>query len=133
MPSDPLGGLRAWQERLERLSRPQGDAWSPPIDVYETERAFIVTAELPGLTREQVELALEDARLTIQGRREVRPATSGAVHYHQVERAHGTFKRTFEFSTQIDADRVTADLTEGVLTITIPKAAPPLARKIEVR
>ena len=133
MPCDPLNDLRAWQQRLERLSRHQGESWSPPIDVYETERSFIVTAELPGLTREQVDLAVEDARLTLQGRREVRPATSGTVHYHQVERGHGTFRRTFEFSAQIDPDHVVADLADGVLTITIPKIPPPPARKIDVR
>ena len=133
MPCDPLSDLRLWQERLERLARHQGDTWSPPTDVYETDRSFIVTAELPGLTRDQVEIAVEDSRVTIQGRREDRPGSSGAVHYHQVERGHGTFTRTFEFSAQIDADRVTADLADGVLTIAIPKIPPPPVRKIAVR
>ena len=133
MPCDPLGDLRAWHERLERLSRHQAESWAPPFDVYETERSYVITAEVPGLSREQVDLAVEDSRITIQGRREGRPPTSGAVHYHQVERGHGTFKRTFEFSAQINADQVTADLADGVLTISIPKTPPPPARKIEVR
>jgi HSP20 family protein len=134
MTCDPLADLRAWQERLERLSRhQQGESWSPPIDVYETERSFVVTAELPGVSRDQVELAVEDSRLTIRGRREAHAATGGAVHYHQVERGHGAFARTFEFTAPIDADRVTADLNDGVLTISIPKVPPPPARKIEVR
>jgi len=133
MPCDPLADLRAWQERLERLSRHQGESWSPPIDVYETEDSYIITAEVPGVSRDQVELAVEDMRLTIRGRREARPATSGAVHYHQVERGHGAFKRTFEFAEQIDADHVTADLAGGVLTIAIPKVPPPPPRRIEVR
>jgi HSP20 family protein len=80
-----------------------------------------------------VDLAVEDSRLTIQGRREARPGASGAVHYHQVERGHGVFKRTFEFAEPIDAEHVTADLADGVLTVSIPKIAPPPARKIEVR
>lgn len=132
MPCDPLGELRAWQERLERLSRPHAEAWTPPIDVYETERSYVITAEVPGLTRDQVELAVEESRLVIQGRREPRPA-SGALHFHQVERGHGAFRRTFEFAEKIDADHVAADLADGVLTITIPKIPPPPARKIEVR
>jgi HSP20 family protein len=132
MVCDPLGDLRAWQERLERLARPHADAWSPPIDVYETEDAYVINAEVPGLARDQVELAVESSRLTIEGRREARPA-SGAVHFHQVERGYGAFRRTFEFSEKIDSDRVTADLAAGVLTITIPKTPPPPARKIEVR
>ena len=133
MPCDPLADLRAWQERLERLSRHQGDSWSPPIDVYETEGAFIVTAELPGLARDQIELVAEESRLTVRGRREAQPGTGRAVHYHQVERGHGAFSRTFEFSALIDAGHITADLNDGVLTISIPKVSPAPARKIEVR
>jgi HSP20 family protein len=133
MPRDPLGNLRVWQERLERLSRHHAESWTPPIDVYETDRAYVITAEVPGLTRDQVELAIEDSRLTLQGRREVRSPSGAAVHYHQVERGHGAFRRTFEFAEKIDTEHVTADLAEGVLTITILKVPPPPARKIEVR
>ena len=133
MPCDPLGDLRAWQERLERLSRHQGESWAPPIDVYDVDGAYVITAELPGLTRDQIDLAVEDSRLIIQGRRDAGAANDRAVHYHQIERGHGTFRRMFEFSTPIDASRVTADLAEGVLTISIPKVAPPPMRKIEVR
>ena len=132
VPCDPLADLRAWQERLERLSRPHAESWAPPIDVYETERSYVITAELPGLSRDQVELAVEDARLTIQGRRQPAPH-SGAVHFHQVERGHGAFRRTFEFGQKIDPDHVTADLADGVLTIAVPKAPPPPPRKIDVR
>jgi HSP20 family protein len=133
MPCDPLGDLRAWQQRLERLSRHPAEAWAPPIDVYETSDTFVVTAEVPGLRRQDVELAVEDSRLTIHGKREARPGAGDAVHYHQVERGHGTFSRVFEFTTKIDGDRVTADLTDGVLTVTVPKIPPPPPRKIEVR
>jgi HSP20 family protein len=133
MACDPLGDLRAWQQRLERLSRHQSDSWAPPIDVYETTAAYVVTAELPGLTREQVDLAVVDSRLTIQGRREARPASGDAVHYHQVERGHGSFTRVFEFAEKIDGDRISADLADGVLTVTVPKVAPPPPRKIDVR
>jgi HSP20 family protein len=133
MPCDPLGDLRAWQQRLERLSHHPADAWAPPIDVYETADAFVVTAEVPGLTRENVELAVEDSRLVIRGRREARPASGDTVHYHQVERGHGTFKRIFKFTNSIDGERISADLSDGVLTITVPKVAPPPPRKIDVR
>lgn len=132
MPCDPLGDLRAWQERLERLSRPHTESWDPPIDVYETDGAYVISAELPGLAREQVELAVEESRLTLRGRREAHSAAEG-VHYHQVERGYGAFQRTFEFAVRIDGDHVTADLADGVLTVSVPKVAPPPARKIEVR
>src|SRR5215208_4594007 len=80
MPCDPLGDLRAWQQRLERLSRHPADVWAPPIDVYETADAFVVTAEVPGLSREDVDLAVDESRLVIKGRRKSRGAAD-AVHY----------------------------------------------------
>lgn len=55
------------------------------------------------------------------------------MNFHQIERGHGAFARTFEFGSKIDTDAVSADLTNGVLTVTLPKAAVPPARKIEVR
>jgi HSP20 family protein len=125
--------LRVLQQRLERLSSHHPEAWAPPIDVYETETSFVVTAEVPGLARDQVILAFEDTRLTIRGHRSDRAAAGDVVHFHQVERGHGSFARTFEFSGRIDVDRVTADLADGVLTVTLPKAAPPPARKIQVQ
>lgn len=134
MPWDPLRDLRAWQERLERLSVPRADAWTPPIDVYETDDRYVVSAEVPGLTREQIELAVEASQLTVRGQRTDTPGVRDPiVHFHQVERGHGAFSRTFEFADKIDVAGVTADLTNGVLTVTLPKIPPPPPRKIEVR
>lgn len=134
MPWDPVRDLRAWQERLERLSVHRADSWTPPIDVYETSDRYVVAAELPGLTREEIELALEESRLTIRGQRADRFALGDAVlHFHQVERGHGGFSRTFEFADKIDVGGVSAELSNGVLIVTLPKTAPPPARKIEVR
>ena len=128
---DPMRDLRAWQQRL---ASPQADAWTPPMDVYETADRYVVAAEVPGMPREQIELVLEDARLIIRGHRTERAAGTGTVtHFHQVERGHGPFTRSFEFATRIDTAAVSADLAHGVLTITLPKAAPPSVRKIEVR
>ena len=61
------------------------------------------------------------------------PFEEDAIHFHQVERGHGSFARTFEFGSKIDVESVSADLTNGVLTITLPKAMRLPARKIEVR
>jgi HSP20 family protein len=131
MPVNPWRDLRAWQERLERLTAHHAESWSPPIDVYETADRYVVAAELPGLTREQIELAMADSRLTIRGERVERAAES--IHYHQVERGHGAFSRTFEFSDKIDIENVSADLANGVLTVTLPKIPPAPRRKIDVR
>ena len=134
MPCDPLRDLRAWQERLERLTAVQpGTAWSPPVDVYETADRYVLTAEVPGVLREQIELALDDNRLTIRGARPAGPADSARRHYHQVERGHGSFSRTFEFADTIAADDVAADLRDGILTVTVPKRPAQPARHIKVQ
>lgn len=125
--------MRAWQDRLERLSSHRSDAWAPAIDVYETPSAYIVTAEVPGVSREQIDLAVEDTRLTLRGQRADRRTESGMLHYHQIERSYGSFARTFEFAEKIDIERVTADLSEGVLTVTLPKVPPPPPRRITVK
>jgi HSP20 family protein len=134
MPCDPLRDLRAWQERLERLAHPQAEPWTPPIDVYETPSAYVITVEVPGVSRDQVDLAVEETRLTIRGRRLEGGGKSGEpVHFHLVERGYGTFTRSFEFVERVDTEGVNADLAEGVLTITLPKSVPQPPRRIEVR
>ena len=128
---DPMRDLRALQERL---STHRADSWAPPIDVYETPAAYVITVEVPGLTRDQIELAVEQSRLTIRGRRPGRAAEPDErVRYHQVERGHGPFARTFEFAQRVDVDQVSADLAQGILTVTLPKTPDAPARRIEVR
>lgn len=131
MPCDPLSDLRAWQQRLERLAAQHGSVWDPPIDVYETEDRYVVAAEVPGLAREQIDVAVHDNRLTIKGVRSAGSPESSTRHYHQIERGHGSFERTFQFADPVDQDRITADLRDGVLTIALPKAAAP-PRRIQV-
>jgi HSP20 family protein len=133
-PWDPLRDLRAWQERLERLSAHHAYSWAPPIDVYETSEQYVISAEVPGLTRDDVDLAIEDMRVTIRGQRPDRAAAGGdVIHYHQIERGHGAFARTFEFAEKIDGERVSADLRDGVLTVVLPKAPATPPRRIEVK
>jgi HSP20 family protein len=136
MPCDPLRDLRAWQQRLERLAADQhGSAWAPPIDVYETADRYVVAAELPGLTRDQIDVSLQDNRLTIRGSRPTKVSDASQdsrVRYHQVERGHGTFQRTFEFADAIEQNGISADLRDGLLTITLPKRPVPKPRRIDV-
>ncbi|HYT76857.1 MAG TPA: Hsp20/alpha crystallin family protein [Vicinamibacterales bacterium] len=131
MARDSVRDLRAWQERLERLTAQNASAWTPPIDVYETEDRYVIAAELPGLSREQIELAVQENRLTIRGTRQGGTPEPGAQHYHQVERGHGSFQRAFEFADRVQTGGVTADLRDGVLTVTLPKLPSP-PRRVEV-
>jgi HSP20 family protein len=120
--------LLAIQHRLEHVAAgPQG--WAPAVDLCETADAFIVTAELPGLTREQVRIDVQDGRLTLQGRRDARVPCE---QYHQVERGHGEFARTFPLPPTVDTANIAADLRNGVLTIIVPKLAERGPRRVDV-
>ncbi|MGQ0732877.1 MAG: Hsp20/alpha crystallin family protein [Acidobacteriota bacterium] len=115
---DPLRDLLAIQHRLERMSSSTPQGWAPAVDLCETADAFVVMAELPGLAREQVRIEVHDGRLTLQGRRDARVPCE---QYHQVERGHGEFCRTFALPPSVDTDRIAAELRDGVLTIVVPK------------
>jgi HSP20 family protein len=132
MPCDPLRDLRAWQERLERIAAQQASPWAPPIDVYETDDRYVISAEVPGFARDQIELAVQDNRLTIRGERPAGVPESASRHYHQIERGHGPFYRVFEFGEAVHQDGIKADLRDGVLTVTLPKVVTP-PRRIDVQ
>ena len=125
---DPLRDLLAIQHRLERVSAGH-QGWAPAVDLCETAEAFIVTAELPGVAREQVRIEVHDGRLTLQGRRDARVPCE---QYHQVERGHGEFSRSFALPPTVDPEKIAADLRNGVLTITVPKAPERGARRVDV-
>lgn len=101
-------------------------SWTPAVDVMETEAAFVLSVELPGVAREDVELAAEGRRLELSGRR----PQPGNGSFAQMERSYGPFRRAFELPSPVDAEAVSADLDRGVLTITVPKR--PSGRRIEI-
>jgi HSP20 family protein len=127
---DPLRDLLALQERMERLSGHEGAGWTPPVDLYETADAYVVTAELPGLQRHDIEIRFHDGQLILQGTRP--KADVPCERFHRVERGHGTFFRRFALPTHVDVCRIAADLRDGVLTVTVPKASGAGPRRIDV-
>ena len=126
---DPFRDLIRIQHGLERLASHGPQGWTPAVDLSETAEAFVFTAELPGLTREQVRIDVHENRLTLQGRRDARVSCD---KYHQVERGHGEFLRHFVLPHPVNADSVTADLTDGILTITVPKVPADAPRRVVV-
>jgi HSP20 family protein len=125
---DPFRDLLTIQHRLERLSTgPQG--WTPAMDLCETAQAYILTAELPGVARDQVRIDIRDGKLTLHGRREARVSCE---RYHQVERGHGEFCRSVLLPQAVDASTISAEMRDGVLTVTVPKAAGTGRRRVEV-
>jgi HSP20 family protein len=127
---DPVRDLLALHEQIGQLVGTDAPGWTPPVDLYETAAAFVLTAELPGLDRNAIEIHAEESRITIRGARE--SAQVPCEQYHRVERGHGRFSRAFVLPEPIDVESVSADFRDGVLTITIPKAAGRGARRVDV-
>jgi HSP20 family protein len=134
---DPLRDLLALQEQIGQFVGHDAPGWTPPVDLYETPGGFILTAEVPGLHRQQVDIQAEESRVIIRGERASGPGGAPqsdppCEQYHRVERGHGRFSRTFVLPEPIDVEAVTADLKDGLLTVTIPKAGGRGARRIEI-
>jgi HSP20 family protein len=90
----------------------------------------VLTAELPGVAREDIDIQLREDRLTLSGVRRDRGVP--CEQYHRLERGHGAFSRTFQLPVPVDADQVVADLRDGILTVTCPKARDGSTRRIDV-
>jgi HSP20 family protein len=125
---DPIRDLLAIQQRLDRFA-PGPAGWSPPVDLHETSEHYVLTAEVPGLGRDEIQIHMHDGRLTISGVR--REPESACEQFHRVERGRGSFSRTFQLPIPVDAGNITADLRNGVLTVTCPKAEMP-SRRIDI-
>ena len=94
--------------------------WSPSVDVFETDEEFVLTAELPGVERKQIDLQVKDQTLLLKGQRNSGAEVSQQV-FHRLERPSGIFERRFSLPGDIDAEKIRANLNEGVLTVTLPK------------
>jgi HSP20 family protein len=130
---DPLRDLLALHEQLGQLVGTDAPGWTPSVDLYETPGEFVLSAELPGLTRDQIDIHAEDSRIVIRGARAAGPGREiPCEQYHRVERGHGQFSRAFALPEPIDVDAISADLKDGVLTVIVPKAVGRATRRIVV-
>jgi len=118
---DVLGGVREADEVV--------GTWSPVVDIYETEKEFIVKAELPEVKQSDINIKVQDHTLTIEGERKPQRAIEG---YHRVERAYGRFTRSFLLPSSIDQNVIKATLKDGILQIVLPKRVEILPRQIEI-
>jgi HSP20 family protein len=130
---DPWRDLLALQDQLGQLVGSDAPGWTPPVDLYETAEEFVLTAELPGLKREQVDIQAEDFRIVIRGARTSAPGGNiPCEQFHRVERGHGRFSRSFTLPEAIAVDRISAELKDGLLTLRLPKAADRGVRRVDV-
>jgi len=104
----------------------------PSMDLAETDKEIELTAELPGMEEKDVQLNVVDNQLTIRGEKKNRREEK-EKDYHLVERSYGSFVRTVELPPGVNLDSIKAEMSKGVLKVTIPKPAPAQAKKIEVK
>jgi HSP20 family protein len=107
-------------------------ALMPSMDVTETDKEIEITAELPGLEEKDVQINIADNILTIRGEKKAEKEQKDK-NYRLVERSYGSFERTLELPEGVNVDAIKANISKGLLKVTVPKPAPTQARKIEVK
>ncbi len=103
---------------------------SPPVDIFETEEGLQVMADLPGVEIDDVEIQVEEDRLIIKGQTSYAPENTGSLHR---EFRLVNFQRQFELDNEVDRDKISASVKDGVLTIGLPRAEKVKPRRIEVK
>jgi HSP20 family protein len=114
------------------VRRPNGTMWAPQVNVAETADEVVLTAELPGMSREQVTIELEQNVLTIAGEKVEERTEGEEQRYHLWERTYGSFHRSFSLPRPVNGEDATARFENGVLEIRLPKAPEAKGRKIEI-
>lgn len=104
----------------------------PSIDVTETDKEIEITTELPGLEEKDVQVNVSENLLTIRGEKKAEKEQKDK-NYRLVERSYGSFERTLELPEGVSADAIKANMSKGVLKVTVPKPAPAQAKKIDVK
>lgn len=142
---DPFRGMENLQNHLATLfgrapvRRQDGQEesmtvaeWAPLVDISEDDKEYLIKAELPGLKKDDVHISVEKGVLTITGERKFEKEEKDKKH-HRVERAYGSFVRTFIVPDDAEADKVAAKFQDGLLTIHIPKSEKAKPKQIEVK
>jgi HSP20 family protein len=142
--TDPFREFAQLQDRLNRaFSDAYGrsdegllssGAWLPPVDIYQNgEHELVLKAELPDMTREEIDVTVDKGTLTIKGEKKLANEAK-EEQFHRIERRYGTFSRSFSLPATVDPGRVTADYKNGVLTVKLPlrEEAKPRTIKVDV-
>jgi HSP20 family protein len=139
-PFTPLRDPSTIQDEMNRLfdgffarsGRELNGLFTPSVDIEETAEEFVIKADLPGVAQKDVKVSLMGDTLTIRGERKAE-RTSENGNPHRLERAHGTFERSFTLGTPVRNDQVKAQYRDGVLEVRVPKAEQARMREIEVQ
>jgi HSP20 family protein len=134
---DPYRDITALRDEMNRLfTRSLGDtaggsAWTPAMDIFDTQDAVVLKAELPGLTPDDIDIEIDDNVLTVKGERRFEDTVEEG-RYYRLERAYGGFSRTVTLPQGVKSEEISADFDNGVLHVRIPKADEVKPRKIAV-
>ncbi len=120
--------VRKEGEREERMTLTD---WAPLVDVIEDEKEYLVKAELPEVKKDDVKITVQDEVLTVSGERTQEKEEKGKK-FHRIERAYGSFSRSFTLPEDADASKIAADFKNGVLTVHLPKSERAKPKSIEV-
>lgn len=140
------GSIAPWQDLLDMQNRlrqflptpfaqpflSQALGWTPAVDVSESDGDLVVTAELPGLARDNVDIDLSDGVLTIRGEKQ-EETERDEQSMHVIERNFGTFSRSFTLPYEVDENKVNAEFRNGILRIVLPRSERARGRKIEIK
>lgn len=140
---NPWAGMEALRHEVDRLfdthaaelfgnGHTQRTMWSPYLDIRELDHAFVVEVDLPGMSREDITVSLENNTLVIAGERKA-PWSSAEGHPMHRELSYGAFQRALTLPTSVQEDQVEATYTNGVLTVTVPKAVEARTRRIAIQ
>ena len=108
----------------------QAAGWNPPVDVLEENNKILVKVEVPGVDEKNLHVTFEDGLLTISGERQFERKDDR--NYHRIERAYGTFTRTFTLPRSVDASQIAANYRNGVLEVEIPKKEESRPKQIQI-
>jgi HSP20 family protein len=123
---------RLFNDVLERTSEESNlTAWAPSVDIYETEHELVVKADLPEVDPKDLDIRVENNILTIRGERKFEKNVN-QENYLRVERAYGSFARSFTLANTVNAEAIKADYQNGVLTLSIPKKEEAKPKQIKV-
>ena len=120
-----------WFDAPVRVPTESGRTFSPRVEVRELDKEFVLRAELPGISKDDVKLSLENRVLTISGEKKLEKREDKDNVYLR-ETAYGEFSRSFNLGDGIDESKIDAEYKDGILTVTLPKSEKAVARQIEI-
>jgi HSP20 family protein len=132
-PFERLWDVRRDLDRLFEGGEPNGNTlWAPPMDVVERENEILCYVELPGMSRDALDIRVEGNLVTIAGEKKYEQNRTEKEGFRHVERRYGRFERSFTIPATVEQDNVTARYDNGVLTVTLPKAERSRPRRIAI-